>query len=1718
LFDAGTAERLSLQFARMLEAVASDPDRPVVDVDLIGDEGRSEIAAWNDAAAHPEHRAEPPVHVGVATRARRTPDAVAVAWEGGALTFAEVEARANRLARHLVSLGVRPDSRVAVCLERGPEMVIALLAVLKAGAAYVPVDPDYPAERKAWLLRDSSSPIVLTQSHLAADLSSSDAMVIALDEAWGEIETHPATDPGIFVDPESLAYVIYTSGSTGLPKGAEVPHRALANHMAWMRRVFPLGEGGSVLQKTPFGFDASVWEFWAPLLEGGRLVMARPGGHRDPAYLIDAIAREGITTLQLVPALLRALVEEPGVERCASLRRVFVGGEALAADLVEALKARLDVEVINLYGPTEACIDASYFVAAPPSGAPGVPIGRPVDNDRLYVLDDALRPVPPGVVGELCIGGEGLARGYLRRPGMTASAFVPDALSGVPGARLYRTGDRVRLGADGELRYVGRADFQVKVRGHRVEPGEVESALLRHPTVREAVVVAADDRLAAYVVPAEGAAVSTTGLRDHLRAVLPEPLVPTAWMVLESLPLTPNGKVDRAALPAPEAAVDTTAHAAPRTPTEEVLAGVWATLLGIDRVGVNDDFFALGGHSLLATQVMSRLRQAFRVDLPLRELFDAPTVARLAERVDSARAAAEGMDDVPLVRIEGDGDLPLSFAQERLWFVERLQPGRAIYNMPMAIRLSGDLDPEALRASLEGIVHRHEPLRTTFAVRDGRPVQVIAPPSRFDLPLADLGHLPLAEAEREAARLAGEDGRAPFDLEHGPLFRAALVRRAEGEWTLLLNTHHAVGDAWSTEVLLRELAALYSAALAGTEAALPPLPVRYADHAAWQRAWLSGERLERQLAYWRRTLSGAPVLELPADRPRPRVQSFRGGYHGFRLPAHVAEGVDRLARAEGATRFMTLLAAFKALLLRYTGQDDVVVGSPIAGRTRAETEGLVGLFVNTLALRTDLGGDPGYRELLRRVRESTLDAYAYQDLPFEKLVEELRVERSLGRHPVFQVSFSVQGMEADPAGLPGVRMDFDEGDTGTTKFDLTFAIWPSDGGLAGGIEYAADLFDAATVERMARHFEALLEAALAEPDRPLSRLPGLLQGDERRRVLAEWSRTEHTFPALPVHALFEAQVDRAPDDAAISFDGREISYAELDGRANRLAHHLIARGVGPETRVGLFASRSPEAVVAILAILKAGGAWLPLDPSNPAARLAWMASDAGVSNLVAIEEVPAELAAAVGGVIDLRNEADGIAARPAERPRISVDLDHLAYVIYTSGSTGTPKGVLVTHRGVPNLALAQVRRFAVERGSRVLQFASLSFDASVSELFATFLGGATLVVAPREALVPGPALIETMRRERVTHVTLPPSVLAVLSPDGLPELRTLVSAGEAVSAGVVERWAPGRRFVNAYGPTEVTVGAAAGACEPDGRPPAIGRPFENVRVYVLDAGGDPVPMGVPGELFVGGPGVARGYHGRAGLTAERFVPDPLSGEPGARLYRTGDRVRWRAEGELEFIGRTDEQVKLRGFRIEPGEVAAVLCALPGVRDALALVREHAGDRRLVAWIVAEPGADQPTSTELRAELKRRLPEYMVPSAVVVMDDFPRTPNGKIDRAALPLPEAEAGEAFVAPRGETEGRIAGVWSEVLGRGAVGVNDNFFEIGGHSLLLVQLHERLRAALGIDVTLVDLFQFPTVAALAERVERQAKAAQGDPPPQPAGAGRDRGSARRQALIRKR
>jgi len=1748
LFDRATAERIGARYRLLLEGVLADPGRPVAQVEVLAPGERERLAAWSDGGP----AAEPiPAARMFEAWVERAPGAVAVDFQGRETRYDALNRRANRLARHLRSLGVGPESAVAISLERSDHPIAAVLAVWKAGGAYLPVDPDYPVERRAYMLADSRAQVLITRHALSAGLDTASARVVDLDEAYAAAEGEDDSNLDVPVEPEGIAYVIYTSGSTGRPKGALVTHGGLHNMAAAQREAFGMAPGTRLLQFVSFSFDVAMADILATLGNGCTLVMATRESLLPGKPLLATLAERRVNAV-LMPPSVWSVLPEAGLPE---LRTVCAGGEACPTDVVARWSRGR--RFLNAYGPTEATVYATF--ARLQGEMARVPLGVPLRGTRVHVVDPAFNEAAIGVPGEIWVGGAGVARGYRGRPGMTADRFMPDPFSARPGGRLYRTGDLGRWNADGTLDYLGRIDHQVKVRGFRVEPGEVEAALATLPGVRDAVVVlrdapAGERRLVGYVASPEE--LSAVEMRASLRRVLPAHLVPAELVVLERFPLTPNGKVDRKALPEPEWGATLARSEAPRTPTEAAVAAAWREVLGIEEIGRGDNFFVAGGHSLLAARVAARLRRAAGVELPLREIFDAPTLEALAARVDAELARAEALPAPPIVPVPRDRPLPLSFAQERLWFVQQLYGDAAVYNMPVSLRLRGALDVDALRRAVDEIVRRHESLRTVFRRGgEGAPVQVITAGDRgqgtgdsgkgggsIPLPLHDLrGH---ADAEAAARRIADEEARAPFDLENGPLLRLALVRRADDDHLLLVGMHHVVSDGWSMGRFNGELAELYGAFAAGEPSPLPELAVQYADFAAWQRSWLRGEVLERQLGYWRGRLAGAPALDLPADRPRPEVLGLHGAGCDAPLPADAVATLEEAARAEGATPFMAMLAVGCALLHRWTGQDDVVVGTVVAGRTRAEVEPLIGFFVNTLALRTDLSGNPTFRELLARVRQTTLEAYAHQELPFEKLVDELKVERSLSRPPLVQVAFTVQD-EAPGPRAAGVSFDpGDGGDTGTSKLDLTFGVIRSaDGKARFSAEYSADLFDAATIERLAKHFRTLLVAASEAPDAPLSELLGVMDDEERRRVLVEWNQTAHEWPRHPIHRQFAEQAARTPENVALVYEGAATTYAELDARANRLAHHLVARGVGLESRVGLVADRTPGVIAGALAIMKAGGAYVPIDPAYPAERLRYVLEDAGVRVVVA------PLAASAAGlpshgveVIALDAEAEAIASRSPEDPGVDVGPDNLAYVIYTSGSTGRPKGVLVPHRGVPNLVASQVRRFGVTERSRVLQFASFSFDAAVSESFTALTTGAVLVLAPREALIPGQPLIELLRGERITKATLPPSVLAVLPDEPLPDLEVLISAGEAVNAALVARWAPGRDFHNAYGPTENTIGISSALCAADGSRPTVGRPFDNVRAYVLDPWGRPVGEGVPGELYAAGPGVVRGYQGRPGLTAERFVPDPFSGVPGARLYRTGDRVRWRAEtasaevreygsaldsardprtsalphprtGVLEFLGRMDEQVKVRGFRVEPGEVEALLSAVDGVRDSVVVVRtEEPFAGRLVAYVVLAPGG--PSTGVLLEHLKTRLPEYMVPGAMVAMNELPLTPNGKVDRAALPAPSAATAEG-AQPQGELERAIAAVWREVLKVDAVGVNDNFFEIGGHSLLLATLQEKLEQALGRELLMVDLFRSPTVRSFAALVGGPAA---GEAQPRAAQRGEDRGSARRAARVGRR
>ncbi len=1708
LFDAGTIERMAAHLEEVLRSVAADPDLAAAEVPLLLPAERAWLLEeWTATErAYPERC----LHELFAEQAARTPDAAALRFGGRTVTYAELERSANRLAWHLQALGVGPEARVGLCMERAPEMVAAMLGILQAGGAYVPLDPAYPADRLAYMLADAGAALVVSQAHLAARLPEGIARVLPDTDAE-RIAEQPDTAPPGEARPENLAYVLYTSGSTGRPKGVQVEHRSASQIVHFLRDVVRAEDRAAVLGSTSVSFDVSVGEIFGTICWGGTLVLV------ESVLDLPRVADEDVRLVVTVPSAAAELLRSGGIP--ASVRAFNLAGEALPAWLARDLYARPETErVLNLYGPTEDTVYSTWSVVE--RGAERVRIGRPVANSRAYVLDPVGSPAPVGVAGELCLGGAGTARGYHGRPELTAERFVPDPFASEPGARMYRTGDRARWLAGGELEYLGRMDQQVKVRGFRIEPGEIEAVLRAHPAVGEAVVAARAEgsdgvRLVAYHLAAEGAArPEAAELRAWLRERLPDYMVPSAFVALDAFPLTGSGKLDRRALPEPAAeAVASPESVPPSTPVEEILAGIWTQVLGAERVGVHDDFFALGGHSLLGTQVLSRIRVAFEVELPLRALFEEPTIAALAARIEALRGDGAPRVAPPIRRAPRDAVLPLSFGQQRLWVVDRLEPGSAAYNMAGALRLRGALDTAALRAGLDELVRRHETLRTTFAEQGGAPVQVVHPAAAVPLPVLDLRALPAGTREAEAERLAGAEALRPFDLARGPLLRCALLRLDPDDHVLCVTLHHVVSDGWSVDVLVRELSALYAAFSQGAPSPLAELPVQYADFAAWQREWLSGDVLEAQIGFWKEQLGGTPpLLEVPADHPRAMGQSAHAGSHGFVLSPAVSEGLRALSRREGATLFMTLLAGWQALLGRYAGQDDVVVGSPVAGRTRVETEGLIGFFVNMLALRGDLSGDPTWRELLGRTRETALGAFAHQDLPFERLVEELGVERSLAHTPVFQVTFALNRAAAAAGRLRLGEVEQTPFGAGAVaaKYELELALADTGGALGGELVYRTALFEPATAARLAGHLELLLEAMTAEPARRIREVP--LLSEAERRQLESWNDTGVPYPPSCVHDLVSAQAARTPEAPAVVFGEEMVSYAELEQRANRLANHLRRLGVRPGDRVGICLERSPELPVALLAVLRAGAAYVPLDPGYPAGRLALVLEDSGVRVLLTERALEDRLPAHTAEVVLLDAARERIAEESAGAPAVESDGEQTAYVIYTSGSTGTPKGVVVPHRALANHMGWMQRAFPLGADDRVLQKTPVGFDASVWEFWAPLLAGATLVMAPPEAHRDPAELASVVEWEEVTVLQVVPSLLgAMLEAGGLEHctaLRRLFCGGEALPAEMAARARAqtGAEVVNLYGPTEACIDAASHVFAGDeaGVTVPIGRPVDNVSARVLDPRGAPVPVGVPGELYLGGVQLAHGYLGRAELTAATFVPDAFAfafaDEAGARAYRTGDRVRWLADGTLEYLGRIDQQVKVRGFRIEPGEVEAALRAHPGVGDAVVAAHpDGGGGTRLVAYHLPAGGAARPTAAELRAWLRERLPDPMVPSVFMALDAFPLIPSGKVDRGSLSEPEAaDAGAAGpVPPSTPVEEILAGIWAELLHVAGVGVHDDFFALGGHSLLGTRVVSRVRDALGVELPLRALFEEPTVAGLAGHVEALLSDGAGAAPP---------------------
>ncbi|MFG3244731.1 amino acid adenylation domain-containing protein [Streptomyces sp. NPDC048157] len=1675
-------------------------DVPLGSVQVLDEAGlRRVVSEWNDTGAVVEASTVPGLFE---AQVVRTPDAVAVVSGGVEVSYAELDVRANRLARLLIARGVGAESVVAVCLDRGVDAVVALLGVMKAGGAYLPVDPGYPAERVAYMLDSSHAVTVVTTSAREAALPVGLARLVVDDPSTAlDLAAQDAGVPGGRVlRPENPAYVIFTSGSTGRPKGVVVEHRSVTSLLSWAREEFGADELSRVLVSTSFNFDVSVFELFGPLVSGGSVEIVQ-----DLLALADREAVVGpVSLISGVPSAFAQVVAGGGLS--VRPRTVVLAGEALTADAVGSIRGALPgVRVANIYGPTEATVYATAWSTE--TDVDGlVPIGRPISNARVYVLDGAMSPVPVGVAGELYIAGAGLARGYLGRAGLTAERFVADPFDS--GERLYRTGDLVRWNVDGQVEYLGRVDEQVKVRGFRIELGEVQTAVAAHPQVSQAVVtvreeIPGDKRLVAYVVPAEEAeeAELSTAVRQFASERLPGYMVP-AVVVLDALPLNANGKLDRKALPAPDHGDATGGtRRGPATPREELLCGAFAQVLGLPDVGVDDDFFALGGHSLLAVRLISRVRTVLGVEVPLRELFEAPTVAGLAAHLADAEAARPA-----LTATERPQRVPLSYAQQRLWFISQLEGPSATYNTPIVLRLSGDVDREALGMALRDVIGRHEVLRTKFGIADGEPYQHVLGIDEltWDLSVVEVAASDLADAVVEAAKYA-------FDLANEVPIRAWFFDAGEEEKMLVVAVHHIASDGWSRAPLAKDFAQAYEARCEGRAPEWELLPVQYADYALWQRELLGDERdagslMSRQIGYWRETLAGAPEeLELPFDRSRPAVASHRGHGAPLVIPAGVHARLVELARAEGVTTFMVLQAALAVLLSRLGAGTDIPIGSAHAGRTDEALDDLVGCFVNTLVLRADLTGDPEFIEVLSRVRELGLSGFAHQDVPFERLVEELAPSRSMARHPLFQVVLTKQNTIDAVLDLPTARVGGVSTGGRAAKFDLDVMVheaFDADGapaGVRGSVTVALDLFDAEWAGRIAGAFARVVEFLVGAPG---SRLSGvrILDGVERRRVVSEWNDTAVEVPSVLVHEVFGGQVARMPDAVAIVADGVSVSYAELDARANRIAHYLVGQGVGAESVVGLSLPRGVEMVAGILGVWKAGAGYLPIDPAQPTERISFMLRDSRAVLTLTTEEILDELPAGRGRLVAVDGALMGmqLAAVPATAPEVTVCSGALAYVIYTSGSTGQPKGVAVTHGGLANYVASVPGRVGFgEPGGRYALLQAQATDLGNTVVFASLVTGGELHILGEGAVTDPAAVAAYLVENRIDYLKAVPSHLAALSAAGglggvLPA-RSLVLGGEAAPASWVRELvaAAGECGVfNHYGPTEATIGVAttrlSAGLVADGVVP-VGTPIANTRFYVLDARLQPVPVGVPGELYVAGAGLARGYVGRAGLTGERFVADPFS-VTGERMYRTGDRAKWTVDGQVVFLGRADDQVKIRGFRIEPGEVQAVLTAHPQVAQAAVIAREDTpGDTRLVAYVV--PDDEDADPTELAAVLRQfaaqRLPEHMVPSAVVVLDALPLTANGKLNRSALPAPDyAATAGAGRGPATLREEILCLAFAEVLGLDSVGVDDDFFELGGHSLLAVRLISRIRTVLGVEAEIRELFEAPTVAGFAARL----------------------------------
>jgi amino acid adenylation domain-containing protein len=1708
LFEEPTIARMGQNFACLVEGIVANPEVRLSELPLVVQEERKQlVVGWN--AVGKEYSGDRRVHELVDDHAKRTPEAVAVVCGQEQLTYGELEGRSNELACYLQQRGVGPGVMVGLYMERSLHVVTGLMGILKAGGVYVPLDPAYPAERLRFMVKDAGIGVVVTEDVLAKTIPAEVVVVVNLNTEWEQIrQAAGGKCPAPAVTAEQLAYVIYTSGTTGQPKGVMITHGAIVRHCLECVDTYGVTPDDVVLQFASWTFDASLAQILVPLISGSRVVM-RGVEVWDARELRQHILEDGITVMHLPTAYWKQIIAGWAAvnETFAGhrLRLATVGGEAMRVEDVRLWHETglRHVRLLNAYGPTETTITATSWEV------PGwdekakierVLIGSPRGMRRVYILDRNLQPVPVGVAGELCIGGPLVARGYLNRPELTAEKFVSDPYSDDPGGRLYRTGDLARYRPDGTIEFLGRMDDQVKIRGYRIELGEIETTLGQHPGVQQAVVVLRgrgdeEVRLVAYCAMRKGWDVSTKDLRKHLKRTLPEYMVPANIVIVEQIPLTTNGKVDSRNLPdvARAGLEDVSEKQIAQTPEEEVIAGIWSTLLKVDDVGMEENFFELGGHSLLAMQVMSRIRDAFKVDLPLKTLFERPTIRELATSV-RGRPAKQHMEK-PILPAKKGELIPLSFAQQRLWFLDQLKPGLPRYNLPLCFRLRGKLDREVLERAITGITTRHEILRTSFHVVGGQPFQKVEPTRPVALVAVEIDGVDESARMGRAMALISEEARRSFDLGAGHLLRASLFNLDESEHFLVLVFHHIVFDGWSMDVLIRELRALYEAGISGGHPSLPDLHLQYTDYALWQRTMQDEEELAKQLVFWKEQLSGElQSLNLPLDHPRPAVSKYRGACERLEMGQSILQALKTLARQEDVTLFMILLSAFKSLLYRYTHQDEIIVGCPIAGRARVETEELIGFFANTIVLKTSLEGEPTFRELLHRVRIAALGAYTNQDLPFERVVEELHPKRERGRTPFFDVMFALQQGGSAQSEMAGIKLEMLDVETGSSKFDLLLSLKETPAGIIGTFEYDSDLFERETIRGMARHLIAILDAVTANPALRISEVPLLTETDQQL-VLGEWNQTRTEYPReWTVDMVFEDQAQKTPDAIALVSGSGHISYKELNERADSLARILLAKGVGPEKAVGLLVERSSEAVVAMLAVMKAGGFYVPLESSLPTERMRHILSEAGARLVLTQTTLRDSLPEMDIATVCLDHAPDFPSLPDESGPRKQTTPQNLAYVMFTSGSTGAPKGVCVPHRGVVRLVKGNTYA-SLTPGDVFLLLAPLAFDASTFEIWGSLLNGARLVIAPPEI----PTLSELGRCISVNGITtlwLTSGLfhqMVDFALESFAGVRQLLVGGDVVSPvhamRFLERY-PECRLINGYGPTEGTTFSSCHQITLEDRESIpIGRPISNTQVYILDANLRPVPVGIAGEICIGGDGLARGYLNSPDLAAEKFVRNPFSSRQGERLYRSGDLGRWTRDGVIQFLGRRDSQLKVRGYRVELKEVESALIRHADLLEAFVQEsRDDHREKRIVAYCVCRPNRTV-TRDQLRGHLQRILPEYMIPAHFVFVDMLPLTDHGKIDRKRLPSPDfsAQDRENVYVPATDTlELQLVKVWESLLG-GRVGIRDNFFDLGGHSLLAVRLFAELERSTGRRLPLSTLFEAPTIEELAMILRRE-------------------------------